>query len=111
MAKDRQQYDRFQRGQKRQSGTHGSYAKNVSKNAAKKGRAQLNKTVVDVLLCALVPPYGVYRVWTQEKNPPILKIVCTLLSLLIMFLWFLLIIPESKPDTVEVSRIRSTAFE
>lgn len=109
-AKDRQ-YDSFRRGEKREGARHGTYTKNVSRNAAKKGKAMLSKSVKDVLFCLLVPPYGIYRVWTQEKNEPIFKIACTLLAMIILFLWCLLIIPESKPEKVEVPRVRATAIE
>ena len=73
MANRDRQYDSFQRGEKREGGKHGSYTKNVSRNAAKKGRAMLSRSVKDVLLCLLLPPYGVYCVWTQDKNEPVFK--------------------------------------
>ena len=111
MAAKNQQYDRFERGEKRQGGKHGTYAKNVSRIAAQKGKALLNQTVRDVLLCLILPPYGIYRVWTQDRNLPVFKIGCTLLAMLIMFLWFLLIIPEDKPERVETPKIRATAIK
>ncbi|MBQ9408679.1 MAG: hypothetical protein IJU28_04720 [Clostridia bacterium] len=104
-------YDSFRRGEKREGGKHSSYTKNVSRAAAIKGKALMTKSVKDVLFCLLLPPYGIYRVWTQEKNQPVFKISCTLLSMLIMFLWFLLIIPENKPEQVEVPRVRATAIQ
>ena len=108
MAAKNQRYDSFRRGERRQGGKHGTYTKNVSRNAAKKGKAALNRTVLDLIFCALLPPYGVYRVWTEDKNAPLMKIGCTALAMLILFLWFLLIIPENKPDPVEVTPVRAT---
>ncbi len=112
MAGKKQQFDSFTRGEKRQDARrHGTYTKNVSRNAAKKGKAMLNQSIVDILFCVLLPPYGIYRVWTQEKNLPLFKIACTLGAALILFLWFLLIIPEGRPQPVSVTHIRSTAIE
>ncbi len=104
-------YGSFRRGERREGGKHGSYAKNVSKNAAQKSKAILNSSVKDVLFCLLVPPYGVYRVWTRKKALPVFRIACTALAMLIVFLWFLLIIPESKPDAVEVAKVKATASQ
>ena len=111
MASKSQKYDRFQRGEKRQGGQHGTYTKNVSRNAAKKGKAVLNQTIIDILFCLLLPPYGLYRVWTQDKVQPVFKIVCTLAAALILFLWFLLIIPDEKPPVQNVVRTRPTAVQ
>ena len=111
MATKQQQYDRFQRGEKRQGGKHGTYTKNVSRLAALRGKAQLSQTVKDILFCLFLPPYGIYRVWTQEKNLPVFRIACTALAMVIMFLWFLLIIPADKPEPVEVPRTKATAIE
>ena len=111
MASKDRQYDSFTRGEKREGGKRGTYTKNVSRNAAQKGRAMLSKSLMDVLLCLIVPPYGIYRVWVQEKNEPLFKVACTFLAMAIIFLWCLLIIPEGKPDKVEAPRVRATAIE
>lgn len=111
MAAKDQRYDSFQRGEKREGGKHGTYTKNVSRIAAQKGKAMLTKSVRDVLFCIFLPPYGIYRVWTQEKNQPVFKISCTLLAMLIMFLWFLLIIPENEPEKVEVPRMMAATVQ
>ncbi len=107
----KQGIDRFRRGEKRQGGQHGTYTKNVSRNAAIKGKAVLNQTIIDILFCLLVPPYGLYRVWTQDKVQPVFKIVCTLAAALIMFLWFLLIIPDQQPEPQQVVRTRPVAIQ
>ena len=43
--------------------------------------------------------------------PTSMIFACTLGAALILFLWFLLIIPEGKPQPVSVTHIRSTAIE
>ena len=111
MAAKRESYDRFTRAQRRAGGKHSSYAQNVSRNAAKKENAALRQNVIDLLFCMLLPPYGIYRVCTREKIEPAVRVAGCIAAAVVMYLWFLLMIPSEKPRVQEIATTRSRAIE
>ena len=94
--------DRFQRAERRNSGRHGSYAKKVSRDAAKREDDLLRTVLLELLICALVPPYGIYRICSSRQFELAFRVVGTVLAALVMFLWFSLIIPDGKPQTLPI---------
>ncbi len=107
----RDSHDRFQRAEKRAGGKRGSYAQSVSRAAAIRDNEVLRGVVLDVLLCMLLPPYGVYRVCTQERTEPAVRIIGVVLSAIIMYLWFTVLIPSEKPQPLAIDRVSVQAAQ
>ena len=111
MPAGRESYDRFTRSERRDGARHGSYAQSVSRDAAKKENALLRLVITDLILCLLLPPVGIYRVWKQPRYEPINRIIGTVIAAAVLYLWFIAIIPKEKPQTVDVPYVRASAVE
>ncbi len=111
MAAKRESFDRFARAERRAGGKHGSYAKSISRAAALKDNELLRNVVIDILFCMLLPPYGIYRLCTQDREEPAVRLVGIALSVIIMYLWFSALIPSEKPEPLAIDRIRAAAVQ
>ena len=106
MTNGRGSFDRFRRAEKRPGGKHGSYARGISRSAAIKDNETLRSVIIDILLCMLVPPVGIYRVCTQERTEPAVRFAGVILATIIMYLWFSALIPSEQPKPLAIDRVR-----
>lgn len=111
MAKKQPVYDGFFRSKRRDNGVHGSYSGAVSKAAARKGYDSLRKTLMLVLLCAILPPVGIVLVFAEPEKGPAFRAVCTALAAVVMFFFFKAIIPPKQPAAISVSKVAPVAIE
>lgn len=96
--------DRFQRAEKRGSQRHGTYARSVSRNAADRDNEMLRSIILELLFCIVIPPYGIYRIWSEKQFSPVFRIVGTVIAAFVMFLWFLLILPDGAPEPQPITQ-------
>ena len=112
MASDKRKiYDTFEKGSRRKGGSRTSYSKPISDSAAKKRNDMLIGIIMDILLCVLVPPYGLYRMLTKEDMILPVKLAGIVLSGLMMFVWFTIILPDEQPDPISITAARPAAVE
>lgn len=104
-------YDTFEKGSRRKGGSRTSYAKPISDSAARKRNELIIGIALDILLCVLVPPYGLYRVLTKEDMILPVKLAGIALSGLMMFVWFTIILPDEQPDPISITAARPAAVE
>jgi len=111
MAKNVSAYDGFSRSKRRDNGVRSSYAGMVSKNAARKSYSRLRSIIIYVLLCLLLPPFGIYFVCADDERGTAFKAVCCGIATCALIFVFSLMIPNKQPATVSVSKVAPKAIE
>lgn len=86
------------------SRTQKSYANSVSAAAAKKRSSHLNANIKLLLICLILPPLGVYLVWSRDMDSIVMRAVSTAAACLVMFFWFMALIPGSSPATFQYTK-------
>ncbi len=107
----RTNYDSFEKGSHRTRSGGGSYTQRVSNAAAHKRNDEKMDLIADILFCLLLPPYGLYRIWTKEHKFIFVKPAGTIVAALMMILWFSVIIPDEQPEPIDVVSAKSAAVE
>lgn len=95
--KQRSQHDVYQRTRQR-----GAYSSDINRRLSQKRKIVLSENARLLMWVLLVPPYGIYKLWTRESNNAALRIAATFLAALIVYLWCLALIPERTPQTYEI---------
>ena len=82
----------------------GSYTQSVSRKAGEKRRTVLNATFKLVLMCILVPPVGLYMIWSHDVDNPFVRLGASVAACVIMVLWFTKLIPEGTPEVYQFTK-------
>ncbi|MBR4234982.1 MAG: hypothetical protein IKR85_02840 [Clostridia bacterium] len=106
-----EKFDRFVRAEKRGSGKHTSYAQEVSRRAASRDNELLRAMIIELAICILVPPYGIFRICSDKRFGLMFRGVSCVIGGIILFLWFMLIIPNRKPAAQSVTYVNATAVQ
>ena len=81
-----------------------SYANSVSAAAQKKRSSHLNASIKLLLVCLILPPLGIYLVWFRESDNLVMRAASTLAACIVMFIWFMALIPGSTPATFQFTK-------
>ncbi len=104
-------FDSFTRSGKRGNRRGASYSRPVSDNAINRDRQQVRSLIIDLIFCMLLPPYGIYRVWTRQDLFLGARVVYSLVAAVCMYLLFSLMLPTLKPVPQSVPLSASSAVE
>lgn len=111
MASAKKTYESFKRGSRRPGNIRTTYARSVSDNAARKRNDRLLEIIIDLLICVIIPPYGLYRLLTKETEIPVIKLAGTVIAGLMLFVWFSVLLPDEQPDAINITTVRPVAVE
>jgi len=91
------------------SRSHVSYSGKVTSDARKKRKQKLNERFVLLLLCALLPPVGIYKLWRDNKYGTVFSALGSVLACVVMYLLFTLILPSRTPTEYPISKVAPAA--
>ena len=111
MASKQKTYESFRRGSRRPGSVRTTYARTVSDNAARRRNDRLLEFIIDLTLCLLIPPYGLFRLLTKETEIPVTKLAGTVIAGLMLFIWFSILLPDEQPDAINITAVRPAAVE
>ena len=80
-----------------------SYAQDVTRAANAKRRQQILTNTLLIALCIVLPPLGIYILWTRGFFDVLPRILATLLAFMVLFAIFWLILPSAKTQTYQPS--------
>ena len=103
MAKQKVSFDSFEKIRRREGTYHHSYARDISRAATAKKDARAGMLILDALICVLLPPLGIYRLFTSSEHTPLSRAILTLVAAAVMLIVFTSILPEETPTPVSVS--------
>lgn len=99
-------YGSYKRGKSRAAT---SYTAAVTGNARKKSSERLNEKVVLLLLCALLPPVGVYMLWRDNKYGTVFSACGSALACVMLYLLFTAVLPARQPEEYPLSKVAPAA--
>ncbi|MCR4620950.1 MAG: hypothetical protein K5663_02595 [Clostridiales bacterium] len=103
--------DSFTRSRKRGNRRGVSYSRPVSDNAINRDRQQLKSFIIDLIFCMLLPPYGIYRVWTRQNLLLPARVVYSVVAAVCMYIMFSFMLPTLRPTPQSVPLSASSAVE
>lgn len=87
----------------------GSYTQSVSQKAKEKRKTVLNATFKLVLLCVILPPVGLYMIWSNDVDNPVARLAASVIACAIMVFWFTKLIPDGTPEVYQFTKSAPTA--